>query len=224
MLKGLTHAPGDEAEAILFRLADVDPRLYSEEAWRDAVCERGTPLSAMHFVGLVYEGKLDCNEDRDQRGMRKRVTRLMNEHADVRVQIYRMLADAANGAAMSILADAVAENPDMEGLILLIQLEMRHNRPFACWYVVEQVVTERIASQSWEGTYEVMPVPATELRRKLLKMTTDGGASDRAARYLRTVDGVRERLGAPESEPRHPDIASHKPWPIINRGPGSNDG
>ena len=224
MLSALTHAPGDEAETVLFRIAEIDARLYTEEAWRDAVCERGTQSSAMHFVELIDGGRLYCNGDRDQRGLRRRVVRLMDEHTDVRVQVHRILADAANSEEMGILANALAENPDMDGLMLLIQLEMRHGRAFASWYTVEQVVTERIASKSWEGTYEVMPVSAAQLRRNLLEMTTDGGASDIAARYLRNIDAARERLGAPESEPRHPDIASRKPWPIINRNPGSNDG
>ena len=224
MIAALTHAPGDEAEAVLFRISELDPRLYAQQAWRDAVCERGTQSSAMHFVDLIGEGRLDCNDDRDQRGVWRRVARLMDEHTDVRLQVYRILEDAATSAGIRILADAVAEKPDMDGLILLIQLDMRHDQTFASWYTVEQVVTERIASKSWEGAYELMPVPAAELRRKLLEMTADGGPSDIPARYLRKIDEARERLGAPESEPRHPDIASGKPWPIIDQQPGKNHG
>ena len=220
MIEALTHAPGDEAEAVLFRITEIDPRLYAQQAWRDAVCERGTLCSAMHFVDLIGEGRLDCNDDRDQRGIRRRVARLMDEHTDVRAQVYRVLEDAATSAGMRILADAVAEKPDMDGLILLIQLDMRHDQNFVSWYTVEQLVTERIASKSWEGHYEVMPVPAAELRRKLLEMTADGGPSDIAARYLRKIDEVREGSGVPESEPRHPDIGSGKPWPIIDQQPG----
>ena len=223
MIEALTHAPGDEAEAVLFRMAEIDPRLYAQQAWRNAVCERGTQSSAMHFVDLIREGRLNCNDDRDQRGMRRRVACLMDEHTDVRVQVYRILGDAETSAGMRILADAVAEKPDMDGLMLLIQLDMRHDQSFASCYTVEQVVMERIASESW-GAYEVMPVPAAALRRKLLEMTTDGGPSDIAARYLRKIHEARERIGAPESEPRHPDIASGKPWPIIDQQPGRNHG
>ena len=224
MLSALTHAPGDEAQTVLFRIAEIDARLYTEEAWRDAVCEQGTQSAAMKFVELIDEGSLYCNGDRDQRGLRRRVARLMDEHTDVRVQVHRMLADAATSTGMGILADALTENPDMDSLMLLIQLEMRHGRALASWYTVEQVMTVRTASKNWEGTYDVMPVSASRLRRDLLEMTTDGGTSDIAAKYLRNIDAARERLVVPESEPRHPNIASQKPWPIINRGPRSNDG
>jgi hypothetical protein len=46
-------------------------------------------------------------------------------------------------------------------------------------------------------------------------MTTDGGPSDAAARTLNEIDKIRDEYGAPEAEPRHPDLKSGKPWPII---------
>ncbi|MER9879586.1 hypothetical protein [Mesorhizobium sp. M0118] len=75
--------------------------------------------------------------------------------------------------------------------------------------------TEHVPSESWEGAYNVVPIPAIELRRSLLSMTIDGGASDVAARLLRQIDLVRDEYGVPEAEPRHPDLASGKPWPIL---------
>ena len=64
----------------------------------------------------------------------------------------------------------------------------------------------------------MLPVAATELRRKLLALTTDGGQADAAARVLREIDRLRDEFGAPEDEPRHPDLASGKPWPILSPG------
>jgi hypothetical protein len=46
-------------------------------------------------------------------------------------------------------------------------------------------------------------------------MTTDGGPTDAAARCLRHIDELRDEYGMPDSEPRHPDLASAKPWPIL---------
>jgi hypothetical protein len=66
-------------------------------------------------------------------------------------------------------------------------------------------------------------VPAVELRRKLLAMTTDGGSTDFAARCLNLIDKIRDDYGAPESEPRHPDLASGKAWPIMTPDPDSSE-
>jgi hypothetical protein len=46
-------------------------------------------------------------------------------------------------------------------------------------------------------------------------MTTDGGPMDRAAHCLNQIDKIRDKYGTPDSEPRHPNLASGKPWPII---------
>ena len=224
MLAALTHAPGEEAEAVLFRIAEIDPRLYAEEAWRSAVCDRETQSAAARFVELIAEGKVDGREGRAGRTMQTRVARLMNEHGKVRQQVYRILEHAPAGPAMRVLADAVAENPDADGLILLVQLEEKHKRALASGRAVELVVTEHVPSETWKGTYQVVPVPAEGLRRRLLEMTTDGGPHDVAARCLRRVDRVREWFGAPESEPRHPDITSMKAWPIMNSQPKTGCG
>ena len=216
MLEALTHAPSDEAEAVLLRMAETNTRLYAKEAWRDAVCSRGTKSAALRFVELVAEGRLDCNQGRNQRDMPTRVARLMDEHAKVRARVYRILEDTPPPVGMRVLTDAIADNPDTDGLILLIRLEMRHNHTFASYRTVERVVTKHVASENWEGTYEIVRVPAAELRGILVRMTADGGPKDVAARYLKKIDRVRERLGAHESEPRHPDIASGKTWPIID--------
>ena len=66
-----------------------------------------------------------------------------------------------------------------------------------------------------------IPVAVTELRQKLLAITTDGGSHDAAARVLREIDRVRDENGAPEDEPRHPDLASGKPWPIMTPDAGA---
>ena len=65
----------------------------------------------------------------------------------------------------------------------------------------------------------MQPLPVTELRRELLSMTTDGGPTDAAARCLSLVDELRDAYGIPEAEPRHPDLASGKAWPIMAPDP-----
>ncbi len=76
---------------------------------------------------------------------------------------------------------------------------------------------------NWKDAYDVLPVPAVELRRKLLVLTTDGGPTDAAARCLNEIDKMRDRYGTPESEPRHPDLASGKAWPIMTPDPDASE-
>jgi hypothetical protein len=100
---------------------------------------------------------------------------------------------------------------------------MVYKRSFASWRAIEKVVIERKPSDSWKGAADLVPVPAVELRAKLLAMTIDGGASDVAARCLNQIDKMRDEYGTPDSEPRHPDLASGKRWPIMRADPEADE-
>lgn len=149
--------------------------------------------------------------------MSRRLAGLIDEHTELRAHVYDLLKSGPTSPGLALLAHAVAENPDADGLLLLIQFEIEHKRAFVSWRTIEHVVTEHVPSENWQGAYNVVAVPAVELRRKLLAMTTDGGPMDAAARCLALIDKVRDDYGTPESEPRHPDLASGKAWPIIAR-------
>ena len=118
-----------------------------------------------------------------------------------------------------LLARAVSENPDTEGLLLLIDIENQQKHSVLGWHTIENVVTEHIPAENWSGAYNVVPVPAVELRQRLLAMTTDGGPADAAARCLNVIDAIRDEHGQPVLELRHPDLASGKPWPIMTPDP-----
>jgi hypothetical protein len=137
------------------------------------------------------------------------------EHRELRTHVYHLLKDGASKPGLALLAQAVAEAPDKDGLLLLIKIEIEHKLSFISYRAIKNVVTEHRPSENWKGAYEVVPVPAVELRRRLLAMTTDGGPKDVAARCLNQIDKIRDEYGTPDFEPRHPDLASGKPWPIM---------
>jgi hypothetical protein len=197
-----------------------DAALYDNHAWRDAVLRRGTLASARRYLDLIVEGKID---GRDGWHTSQEIAGLLKTHLELRNYAYRLLKDGTSPKA-ALLANAVAEGDDPNGLLLLVELENRVQRSLISWRTIEGAVTEHVPSEHWRGAFEVLPVAATELRRKLLAMTTDGGPRDAAARVLREIDRVRDENGAPEEEPRHPDLASGKPWPILVPDPDAEDG
>jgi hypothetical protein len=137
----------------------------------------------------------------------------------LRSHVFGLLKDGPTSPGLTLLAQAFAESPDTEGLLLLIRFETEQKRPLVGRHTIEEVITERVPSEDWKGAYDVVPVPVVELRKRLLGMTTTGGADDTAARCLNFIDKIRDQYGAPESEPRHPDLASGRPWPIITPDP-----
>lgn len=214
----LADAPSDEAEEVLFRVAEEDPRFYSNERWRATAFRFGTTSSARRIVDLVAMGALD-GKTTDVWHLAQELGNLIATSPDLRAHVYGLLKDGPTTHGLTILAHAVAENPDEDGLLLLVRFEKELKRSFVGWKTVEQVVTEHVPAEDWEGAYSIVPVPAGALRQKLFALTTDGSPTDAAARWLRQIDGYRDEHGMPEAEPRHPDLASGKPWPVMQPDP-----
>ena len=220
MIRACEAVRAPEIEEALFKLAQSNAAFYGNNAWRDAVRRQGTLASARRYLDLVMEGKID---GRDGWHTSQEVAGLLKTHSELRDYAYGLLKDG-NSPRVLLLANAVAEVGDPDGLLQLVELENRLRRPLISWRTIQGAITEHVPSEHWRGAFDVLPVAATELRRKLLAMTTDGGPHDYAARALREIDRVRDESGTPEEEPRHPDLASGKPWPILVPDPYAEDG
>jgi len=220
MIRATEWVQTQEVEDALFKLAENDAAFYADHIWRDAVRRRGTLTSARRYLDLAMEGKLEA---RDHWNTAHEIAGLLSKHSELREYAFGLLKDGASPQT-ALLANAVAEGNDPEGLILLVELENKLHRQFISSRTIEAVVTEHVPSEQWRGAFEVVPITATELRKKLLAMTTDGGPRDSAARVLREIDRIRDENGGPEDEPRHPDLVAGKPWPIIMPNPHAEDG
>ncbi len=218
LVRSYSHAPAaDEAEQVLFGLAEADARFYGEHDWREAVIALETPSSARRLVDLAAGGSFS-EKSTDEYHLVKQLGAMIAHDADLRRYVYSLLKDGVTSKGLTLLAGAVAEAPDEDGLFLLVKCEQQC-RTFRSWRMIERTVTEHVPVNGYSNAYNVVPVAAPELRRKLFALTTDGGPNDVAARWLTHIDTVRDEYGLPESEPRHPDLTSGKPWPIMTPDP-----
>lgn len=170
-------------------------------------------MARCRLIDLVAKGSFK-NSSVNSWHFAQQLAAVLSEYPDLRQHAYKLLKDGASTPGLGMLARAVAESPDEEGLMVLMQCEQK-GRSFREWRTLEKVVTEHIPVEGYQGAYNVSPVPVTALRRRLIAMTTDGGYTDIAARWLNDINEIRDEHGLPEGEPRHPDLASGKPWPII---------
>lgn len=218
MVDAFAVTPSLGAEEVLFKLAEQDPRFYENYQWRASALQLGTLSSAQRLIELTVKGVFDAKSVDKWRWSRELGT-LIERYPKVRRQVYDLLKDGVTSPALALLAKAVAENPDGEGLLLLVDIESKQKQHTLNWRTIEAVVTEHVPIEDWRNAYNVVPVPAAELRQALLARTTDGSPEDAAARCLTAIDLIRDERGAPITEPRHPDLASGKPWPIMTPDP-----
>ena len=219
MIRASEAVQTPEIEEALFRLAENDAAFYGNQKWRDAVRHRGTPSAARRYLDLVIEDKVNA---RDAWHASQEIAGLLNIHSDLRDYAYGLLKDGTL-PKITLLASALTEGNDADGLLLLIELENKLQHPLISSRTIERAVTEHVPSEYFRGAFDVHPVAATELRRKLLAITKDGGPHDAAARVLRKIDQIRDENGGPEDEPRHPDLTSGKPWPILMADPDAGE-
>ncbi len=215
LIASLGVAPDEDAERVLFELAADNHRLYASHEWRDAAFRRSSLSAARKLVELAGGGAFAV-QGVDGRHIAGQIAGLITTYPELRAYVHRLLKDGEMTAGRRLLSQAIAESPDVDGVVLLVELEIQHKSSFMSWRTVESVVTEHVPVEGSENAYNVAPIPAGELRERLLALTTDGGPMDAAARCLRTIDDLRDEHGIPDAEPRHPDLASGRPWPILS--------
>lgn len=220
MVGAFADSPSDQAEHVLFKLAEEDAGFYANHHWRATALRLGTRSSARRILDLTAEGVFESSS-MDSWHLARELGSLVDAHPDLRVHVYGLLKDGPTSPGLATLADAVAENPDEEGLLLLVKFENDLKRSLVGWRTIESVITEQVPSEDWKAAYNVVPVPAGSLRQKLFALTTDGGSADAATRCLRQIDLIRDDHGMPEAEPRHPDLLSGKPWLILAPDPNA---
>ena len=76
--------------------------------------------------------------------------------------------------------------------------------------------TSRQPAEGWPSAYSVEPANAARLRSTLFEMAySDQERRTAAKALLEWIDDLRDDYGRPDDEPRHADIDSGRPWPML---------
>ena len=162
MIRAAGSSGAPEIEEALFKLAESNAAFYANYAWQGAVLGRGTLSSGRRYLDLILEEKID---GRGGRHVAREIGSLLKAHPQLRDYAYSLLSagisskDGAAGRGGCNIGDA-------DVLPLLVDLETRLKRPLISWYAIQGAVTEHVPSEHWRGAFDVVPVAATELRKK----------------------------------------------------------
>jgi len=121
--------------------------------------------------------------------------------------------------AKSIFEAALVELADPSIILALISGYAANHRPYdgGLSQALRKVALGRRPLEGWvAGAYDEFSVSLAGLRRELYTIALANNAqSVLAERCLVEIDKLRDAYGRIDDEPRHPDIASGEPWPLV---------
>lgn len=220
VLSALGYAPSDTAEQVLLGLAQKDLRFLDDYDWFAALEKRGTLSSLRILLDLVCQDAVNGRHGSpDKWTFGRRLAAGMQSHPEFRADVYARLSGSISPQARALAEYAVAVAPDESGVLLLVSSHASDGREFnnLLGSAIEHLVVEQRPSSDWVGAYESISRPATSLRRRLFEIarTPAGHEARLATACLVHIDELRDRHGIASGEPRHPDIGSCLPWPLI---------
>jgi hypothetical protein len=217
ILSALSYAPSSEAERVLRELPRKDKAFLNDHDWIGSLERRSLVTAARTLLDFISDGTLSAVEVRDRWWLSRKLGRAMVEDEGFRADVYREYALSSQGTANDLLESAIAEGADEMGVLLLVEDHARRGEAYSGSIdaaIRHAVVGER-PSQDWAGASELFGIAVPMLRSKLFGMITGNAPSAQLAwKSLTRIDELRDEYGSIESEPRHPDIESGRPWPI----------
>lgn len=204
---------GDDRIAEMFRRF---PWLASEHEWADAVFARGTVASALTIINLVKEGRLGtARGGLDHWWLAQRLAPLARRTPAIKAEILKAYQDTV-GSAHPMLERTLEELGGDDCVLALVHGYARAGKRFDG--SLHQALQHTAVDQQRIGdsnTYNLHPVSIAPLRKKLFELMhgTDATVAVLSQECLMNIDDIRDHIGAVETEPRHPDVATGKPWP-----------
>jgi hypothetical protein len=221
LLSGLGYAPSPDAETILYEMVKRDVRFFDEYHWWLAIRNKDTLNAGRFLLDLICNASLMKAKKRiNAIDLAKHLSMFMNSYDQFRREVYDRYIYTVDRDVKSILELAISESADVAGVMLLLQDAAKRDKPF-CSTSLHSALRHALVGAAPKGSlgaFEMFSIPAGELRKDLFSMVLHGNPSESgiAAECLNVIDELRHEYGYIETEPRHPDIATGVPWPLID--------
>jgi hypothetical protein len=219
LLSALANSPHDGALDVLLALARRDPRLLARHDWARAVIKVGSEKSGQTLLALVCEGELGNAGGVDSFHLSRQLAHLGQEFPALKEEMLQRYQHLNSGRAKSILESALIELANPAVIRALVRGYAADQRPYdgGLANALRNAALGRRPVEGWSANaYEEFSVSLAELRRELFGLVLTNDAQSRLAEAcLVEIEELRDEHGRVDDEPRHPDISSGRPWPIV---------
>jgi len=219
VLAALSRSPSVEAEHVLSVLAEKEPGFLNETDWYNALERLDSQSASRVLLEFLSRGEFSTAKVRDIWWLSQKLAVAIQRDASFRNEAYQQFTRATEGSVESqILEMAIAETADEEGVMVLFQKHALQSKAFSgsLKNALQHAVVGDQPSRWWAGARELFGIAVPRLRAQLFARTEALTPESSLAREcLVAIDEFRDEYGSAESEPRHPDIDSGRPWPIV---------
>jgi hypothetical protein len=217
VLAALAYAPSADAEGVLKVLPRRDAQFLGDHDWIGALERRGPIAAARTLLEFISEGAFSSVPGRDVWWLSRKLAGAMQTDGNFRAEVYRQYELAPAGAGSELLEAAIGEAADEAGVLILVRNYAGRGKPFSgnLERAIRHAVVGERPSPDWAGASEMFGIAVPTLRKALFAMTDGDTPEARLAKEcLTAIDEMRDEYGPAESETRHPDIESGRPWPV----------
>ena len=220
LLSALGYAPSVEVETVLVELAKRDKRFLCEYDWLTAIMNRNTLSIARSLLDLICNASFSDRRGRlDHLDLSRKMSALIASNENFRQDVYQKFQSLNDGLARSVLEYAITESADTEGVLLLTREGAARGKLFGSTPLYTAMCNVLVVQTPVEssGIQQLHSLPVPELRKGLFDMLVNGKTAEAqlASECLQAIDEIRDDYGYVDAEPRHPDIATDIPWPLL---------
>jgi hypothetical protein len=219
LLSALAKSPHEGALDLLQALARRDPRLLARHDWAQAVIKVGTEKSGKTLLALVCDGELGNAGGADTFHLSRQLAHLGEEFPSLKEEMLQRYQRLNRGRAKSIIESALIELADPPVIRALLRGYAADHLPYdgGLSQALRSAALGRRPVEGWSANaYEEFSVSLAEFRRELFGLALANDAQSRLAEScLVEIEELRDEHGRVDDEPRHPDMSSGQPWPLV---------
>lgn len=219
LLSGLGFSSSQDAGEVLKELPRKYPAFFKEYDWLKALEKRGPAFAARTLLNFLLQGIFSTNDGGlDFLTLARKLAAGIQADKEFRADVYRVYEEEVFVQGREILEHAISETADKAGVLVLVRVHAKEGKLFSgtLYRAIRHVAVGERPSEDWVGAKVAFRIETSDLRRELFKVINgDVALSKLVIAALSTIDELRDEYGPAESEPRHPDIESGRPWPIL---------
>jgi len=227
ILNALGNSRCDEALDLLLELSSKygNNLNHIRGEWIDAIAAVDTNRSRkvlMSFVDPEIEGFKDENwhfDYHESDGLSSHIANIACNGPTVKERLFLLCTKQLAPRSRMLLATTISKLGTSESIragLNLIDDRKSPSIPYQLLRGLEDIFLGKRPYGSSGNTYTIESTSANEIRSLLYEMAIGDDARKRSACVLLgQIESWRLEYGRPDSEPRHPNFDSGKPWPLI---------